>query len=160
MLIPDSTQTVSPRTSFTCDGNVTKWIIRWQESSSSSLSFPEIQVWRFSNEANATFQLVGNTAITAELGATRAIADRVFEFTVDPPLPVQAGDVLGIYRPESRIRLYYGAEESNEVLYQTVASSLTVFPDPTPTVSTISRVLLISVEVGRCLFVLSAYHQA
>ena len=158
ILIPESTQTVSPHTSFTCDGNVTKWIVHWQESSSGS--FPEIQVWRFSNEANTVSQLVGSTAITAEPGATRAIAHRVFEFTVDPPLPVQAGDVLGVYLPESRIRLYYGAKESNEVLYQTVASSLTIFPDPIPTVRSISRVLLISAEVGRFLFVLSAYYQA
>ena len=157
----ESTQSVSPHTSFTCNGNVTKWIMRWIPFISSSMNFPELQVWRPSNEANATFQLVGSTAITADPGATRTIADFVFEFTVNPPLPVQAGDVLGIYQPaESRIRLYSGAIQSNEVLFQIVSSSLTIFPEPTLAVRSMSRVPLISAEVGRFLFVLAACSQA
>ena len=160
MLFFENTQSVSPHTSFTCNGNVTKWIMRWIQVTSSSMNFPELQVWRPSNEANVTFQLVGSTAITADPGATRAIADFVFEFTVNPPLPVQAGDVLGIYQPESRIRLFSGAIQSNEVLFQIVSSSLTIFPEPTPTVRPLSRVPLISAEVGRFLFVLAACSQA
>ena len=125
--------------------------MRWLEDTAIiNLIYPELQVWRSSNEANATLQLIGSTAITGEPGATRAIANNVYEFTVDPPLPVQAGDVLGIYRPESRIMLYAGAklEGSNEVLLQTTASRLRAFPDPALTVESIFRVPLISAEVG------------
>ena len=155
--IPKSTQIVSPHNSFTCDGNVTKWIMRWQQISFMTSSFPELQVWRPSNEANATFQLVGRTAITADPGATRDIADNVFEFTVNPPLPVQAGDVLGIYQPaESRIKLFYEPEGSNKALFQSGVNNLSIFPNSPLTVESIMRAPLISAEVGRCLFVLAA----
>ena len=130
--------------------------MRWIEIAETiNNSFPELQVWRPSNEANATFQLVGSTTITADSRATRAIAIDVYEFTVDPPLPVLAGDVLGIYQPESRITLYFGAEQSNEVLYQSAASSLSIFPEPPLRVLSHSRFPLISAEVGWCWFVLS-----
>ena len=150
-LFSKNTQSVSPHTSFTCDGNVTKWIMRWLEDTAIvNLIYPELQVWRSSNDANATLQLIGSMAITGELGATRAIANNVYEFTVDPPLSVQAGDVLGIYRPESRIMLFAGAEleGSNEILLQTTASRPRTFPDPALTVESIFRVPLISAEVG------------
>ena len=147
------TQIVSPHTSFTCNGNVTKWIMRWVEMAETianrNLSFPELQVWRPSNGESAILWLVGSTAITADPRATRAIANDVYEFTVDPPLPVQAGDVLGIYQPQSRITLYFRALESTEILFQTTASRLSTFPDPALTVeSEFRRVPLISVEVG------------
>ena len=159
--IPESTQIVSPHNSFTCDGIVTKWIMRWQQIRFIGSSFPELQVWRSSNEANATFQLVGSTTFTAGPGAMRIIAINVVEFTVYPPLPVQAGDVLGIYQPaESRIRLFYEPEGSNEALFQSGVNHLSMFPNSPLTVESTMRVPLISAEVGRCLFVLAECYQA
>ena len=155
--IRESTQIVSPHNNFTCDGNVTKWIMRWQEIRFTGLSFPELQVWRSSYETNATFQLVGSTTFTTDPGATRIIAINVLEFTVNPPLSVQAGDVLGIYQPaESRIRLFYEPEGSNEALFQSGVNNLSIFPNSSLTVESTMRVPLISAEVGRCLFVLAA----
>ena len=55
---------------------------------------------------------VGNTT----LFATRSNSSRLYEFPVEPSLPFQRGDILGIFQPSnslSRLRIYYRIGSGN-----------------------------------------------
>ena len=146
-------QNISPHINFTCSGSVTKWILgRSGAGGTRRGQFPELQVWRASTETGYDFQLVGGTMIDFSVAHVE-VASQVFEYLVDPPLQVEAGDVLGIFQPmenESRLWSWYeGAEGSIETLYQTTTSRLDQFPaPPLPAVQTHSYLPLVTVEVG------------
>ena len=70
----------------------------------SATQYPELQVWR---NMTGTFEKVGNTDNTEPVQTAYL---NVYEYVLDPPLPVLAGDVLGIYQPpedESRVHLTF-----------------------------------------------------
>ena len=56
-------------------------------------SYPELQIWRPS----------GDTTYSKEQSTTimpmSQEGDRVYEFPVEPPLPFQPGDILGVRQP-------------------------------------------------------------
>ena len=70
----------------------------------SATQYPELQVWR---NMTGTFVKVGNTG---NMEPVQTAYLNVYEYVLDPPLPVLAGDVLGIYQPpenESRVHLTF-----------------------------------------------------
>ena len=87
-------QQITPDMRFTCDGVITSWIIGADFNSSNSL-FPEFQVWR--NVGNNTYQKIHGTV--AELPTKTATY--VYVFSDFQPLPILAGDVVGIFTPNS-----------------------------------------------------------
>ena len=103
-------QRIIPSLRFDCDGAITKWIVRasWR---SDAQSFPELQLWRNSSR-NGVYTKVGNTTlIIAESNASR-----LYEFAVEPSLPFQTGDILGIFQPSnsrSRLRILHRTGSGN-----------------------------------------------
>ena len=90
----ESRQQITPDMRFTCDGVITSWIIGADWNRSNSL-FPEFQVWR--NVWNNMYQKIHGTV--AEL-PTRTTTS-VYVFSDFQPVPVMAGDVLGIFTPNN-----------------------------------------------------------
>jgi len=100
----DRAQRIIPSLYFTCDGAISKWIIRAQWNGGGT-AFPDLQLWR-SSSGNGVYTKVGNTT----LSATAESSSSVYELAVRPSLPFQRGDVLGIFQPSaqlSRLRIHY-----------------------------------------------------
>ena len=100
----DQAQRIIPSLNFTCDGAVSKWIIRAQWNGGGT-AFPDLQLWR-SSSGNGVYTKVGNTT----LSATSQTSSSVYELAVRPSLPFRRGDTLGIFQPSSsrsRLRIHY-----------------------------------------------------
>ena len=98
----DRAQRIIPSLNFSCDGAISKWIIRAQWNGGGT-AFPDLQVWR---SGNGVYTKVGNTT----LSATAESSSSVYELAVKPSLPFQRGDTLGIFQPSgnrSRLRIHY-----------------------------------------------------
>jgi len=121
-------QRVIPSLNFTCDGAISKWIIRARWNGGGT-AFPDLQLWR-SSSGNGVYTKVGNTT----LSATAENSSSVYELAVKPSLPFQRGDVLGIFQPNgplSRLRIYYRTGSGNPwnfVFRPPAASSVTEPP--------------------------------
>jgi len=148
-------QRIIPSLNFTCDGAISKWIIRalWNDSGT---AFPDLQIWRSSN-GNGVYTKVGNTT----LSATAENTSSVYELAVKPSLPFQRGDVLGIFQPNgplSRLRIHYRTENGtpqNFVFRPPAASSVTEPPleSFTTTNMTQNALPLVTVEICKpCFF--------
>ena len=110
-------QLIIPNTTFTRNGSVVRWTFAAQYSASAP-QYPELQVWR--ENTTDTYVKVGNTR-NMEPAQTAYL--NVFEYVLDPPLQVVAGDVLGIHQPSSansRLHLLF-LENSNYVNWYTAA---------------------------------------
>ena len=90
----DRRQQITPDMKFTCDGIIIKWIIgaEWSQESDDTL-YPELQLWR--EIGNDTYQKINGTLITIETQSD----DGVYEYDNFPPIPFQAGDILGVFLP-------------------------------------------------------------
>ena len=142
-------QSVAPGIKFTCDANVTKWIMDANFANDTNLN-SELQVWRPKNVSAGRYRRVYTT------GALPFVDDGLYEFPVVPPLTVQAGDVLGIYRPFTRVifGIYYESDAGAGILHQTTTFSHHEFPDPHLTVQSHTLLPLVTVEVGMLFTVL------
>ena len=89
----DIYQTLVPAISFTCSGTLTKWTIVASTVGGGS-RFPELQIWR--NDAGNTYDISATSEITESHSTS---TPHVYEFSPDPPLQFQAGDVLGVFTP-------------------------------------------------------------
>ena len=102
IIIRDNQQRLFPDITFTCNGSITNWIIG--ASVGIGALFPELQIWRNTGGASFTkevFSLISNVTV---------INNNVVEFTPNPPLEFQEGDILGVYQPlsdDSALVVYY-----------------------------------------------------
>ena len=104
-------QLIMPGMTFTSSGSVVRWTFAAQYRASAT-QYPELQVWR--ENTTGTYVKIGNTS-NMEPNQTAYL--NVYEYVLDPPLQVLAGDVLGIYLPSSsssRIHLS-SMSDSNQV---------------------------------------------
>ena len=94
-------QQISPEMRFTCDGNITKWIIGANYDENRNL-YPELQIWR--NTGNETYRKINGTFIELQT----PVSSRFYEYEDFSPIPVKSGDILGIFLPfftSSKLRL-------------------------------------------------------
>ena len=96
-------QQLTPDMRFLSDGFITKWIVGadWHEDSDDVL-YPELQLWR--NCKNSTYKKINGTLITQ----FTENANGVYEYDDFSPIPFQAGDILGMFLPQtgnSKLRL-------------------------------------------------------
>ena len=96
---------IFPDISFTCSGNLTKWIVGGTVGSALG---GEVQIWRRNNGSENDYTKVGYSI----LNATDPDNDNVYEHIPDPPLEFQEGDILGVYQQRMndsniRMRVYY-----------------------------------------------------
>ena len=101
LFIPDfvymyGRQLIIPSMTFTSSGSVVRWTFAARYRASAT-QYPELQVWR--ENTTGTYVKVGSTG-NMEPAQTAYL--NVYEYVLDPPLQVLAGDVLGIYQPSSR----------------------------------------------------------
>ena len=85
----------------------------------SATQYPELQVWR--ETTTGRYVKVGNTS---NMEPIQTAYLNVYEYVLDPPLQVLAGDVLGIYQPpsaNSRLHLLF-LENSSYVNWYTDVS--------------------------------------
>ena len=145
-------QQISPDIRFTCDGMITKWIIGVNWNISGSL-YPELQIWRSSG--NNKYQKINGTLIDIETENK----EQVYEYDNFPPIPFQAGDILGVFIPpdvESKLRLSAESGHGHTNYYIPTADSDTVSPydsidlqQDTPQVSSSVYHPLVTVEISK-----------
>ena len=116
-------QQITPDMRFTCDGMITKWIIGadWGNHKDDIL-FPELQIWR--SNGDDEYLKINGTVIN-----TRS-EDRVYEYPVSL-IPVQAGDILGVFIPRnsrSKIRLRVESGRGPINYYIPTDNSVTISP--------------------------------
>ena len=144
-------QQITPDIEFTCDGMITKWIVggAWNNN---GILYPELQLWR--NSGDDMYQKINGTFIDVETENE----ERIYEYDNFPPIPFQAGDILGVFiplGPESKFRLR--AEEGHgHTNYYIPTSDSTVSPhdsidlrQDTPQVLSSVYHPLVTVEIGK-----------
>lgn len=83
---------ITPDMNFTCDGMITKWIIGARFWKYDTL-FPELQLWR--KIGNGSYHKINGTLLITETYSD----NRVYEYNNSPPIPFQAGDIVGLFIP-------------------------------------------------------------
>ena len=114
-----SRQLIIPGITFTSSGSVVRWTFAARYRTSAT-QYPELQVWR--ENTTGTYVKVGSTG---NMEAAQTAYLNVFEYVLDPPLQVLAGDVLGIYQPSSRnsrVHLLF-LSDSNHINWDTEVST-------------------------------------
>ena len=150
-------QQITPDMKFTCDGIITKWIIgaEWSQESDDTL-YPELQLWR--EIGNDTYQKINGTLITIETQSD----DCVYEYDNFPPIPFQAGDILGVFIPPvNDSRLTFKSEKERGLTNYYILTGYNVTTSPyktinlhqnTPPVQSSVYHPLVTVEI-RCEFI-------
>ena len=111
-------QLIIPNTTFTQNGSVVRWTFAARYRPSAT-QYPELQVWR--ENTTGRYVKVGSTD---NMEPIQTAYLNVYEYVLDPPLQVLAGDVLGIYQPSStnsRLQLLF-LSDSNLVNWYTEVS--------------------------------------
>ena len=98
-------QRIIPGIRFTCTGMLTKWIIGAQRTLTQTTNHLQLQIWRRRSRTSNTFDRTNFNDLT-DLNATDDL--NVYEYTPNPPLQVQANDLLGLFQPRSTdTQVYY-----------------------------------------------------
>ena len=114
----DDQQLLFPSFSFMCNGSIVKWIFRAEKWNSGCNEFPELQVWRPAE--GSTYEKVNSTQVTV----TDESESEVYEYSLEVPLLVQPGDVLGLLQPDkgvSRLRVAY--DDNGDSVYYVFSGS-------------------------------------
>ena len=167
----DRRQQITPDLRFTCDGMITKWIIG-ADWNMHNPEYPELQVWR--NVGNTTYRLINGTVIESP----QESSNRIYEYDNFSPIPVQAGDILGVFMGLSQLNILSEETGNNPVNYYLETSNATPYSmidtmQRSPSVGSQGYHPLVSVEIGKgyhkcvqnkvdygCLFLqLSPHHQ-
>ena len=148
-------QQISPDITFTCEGLITKWILGadWDENEE---LYPELQVWR--NAGNDTFHKINGTVINIMSKSPT----RIYEYDNFPPIPVLAGDILGVFIPEtlSSKLLLWSERDNGPTVYYVNTGSATESPvdaidlQHMPSLSSATYLPLVTVEISKCCILL------
>ena len=148
----DKRQQITPDMKFTCDGMITKWIIGAKWGGGAAL-YPELQLWR--KIGDDTYQKINGTLIAIETESD----DGIYEYDNFPPIPFQAGDILGVFIPpfgQSKLRVrsesrndstnyFISTGEYDMSPYETIDLQNT-----TPQVNSVVYHPLVTVEISEC----------
>ncbi len=145
-------QRIVPEISFTCGGTVDKWTVAGDWEGDSNLL--EIQVWR--EATDGVYTKVGYSS----LDFASEQNSQIYEHTVSGnSITVQAGDILGIFQPESsQLELYYAntygptnyyIDTSNDRKRRATTAPSGDFDINGDSVSTANNMPLVTVEVSK-----------
>ena len=111
-------QMIFPNITFTCSGEIVKWIMaaKWNDDDHhhDHDEYPQLQIWR--PLEGSTYERIHST----DLSTTTEENDEVYEFPVNPHLPFQRGDILGVLQPDagdSRLQVRYDSGDEYSVSY-------------------------------------------
>ena len=92
----DNQQLIFPNISFTCSGQVVKWrmAVRLNNANPRRTRFPKLQIWR--PLGGGVYEKQHSTEIYINSEENNV---GVYNFSVDPSLPFQSGDILGVRQP-------------------------------------------------------------
>ena len=144
-------QLIFPDIRFTCSGVLVKWIVGGEWNENTVDVYPDLQIWR--PMGDSTYMRVHSTTISAALESE----NDVYEFAVSPPIPVQPGDVLGVFQPwsgRSRLQVDYDSSGRSMSYYMTIESDQvepshsTIAIDSAQGLITGATLPLVSVETG------------
>ena len=90
------TQQITPDMTFTCNGAITKWIFATGLMINAPRS-AEFQLWR--NTGSDVYEKINGTLINM---TEIEVSVHIYEYDAFPPIPVQAGDILGVFLPSSQ----------------------------------------------------------
>ena len=141
---------IFPDITFTCSGEVVRWIMGGNFIRLGN-KFLELHIWRPSG--GSIYQRVNSTFIT--LSILNDENDYVHEYTVDPPLPFQPGDILGLFHPdyrETQLRLDYDSDGTSLYYVRSLSmseSGNSLFDISGEDVTTLVGVPLVSAGIGK-----------
>ena len=90
-------QVLIPKMYFSCAGRLTKWIFlaEWEGNSK---AYTELQIWRKVNVNESVYQKVETTTIRV----MNESSNKIYEYSVEPPLDILDGDIVGYFQPKKR----------------------------------------------------------
>ena len=140
---------VVPDWNFNCSGNITSLLLG-VDIRTGETEYPEVQTWRRNGNQ---FTRVDSRTIVLSPG--NFSASGVFQYHLTTPLPVVAGDMIGVYQPNdgsSVVRIYYKTNDPDapESYRVRKMESSTTFHDSTP--DTLQEYILLSVITGMITF--------
>ena len=95
---------IFPDISFMCSGNLTMWIIAGKTD---VMVGAELQIWRRGTTSmdQNNYTLVGSSVLPVSSNSFVG----VYNYTPNPPLAFQEGDILGVYQRNGsdRVQVYY-----------------------------------------------------
>ena len=106
----DNELRVIPGMSFTCSGTITSLLLGVDVKTfvaDSTDQYPEVQVWRYSSLFKSYYR---RQRQQIRLAVGNFSTDGVLHYNLNPPMPIESGDVLGVYQPrhnESVVQLFY-----------------------------------------------------
>lgn len=118
-------QCLFPDIRFTCNGLISKWIVGAGIVGNSSTSLTELQIWRRDSIKENRFTKVNYSVLPLTMQAVGSNTN-VFEYTPNPPLEFQEGDILGVYQPrqqDSQLAVYYQENDGPENYRQIIGDS-------------------------------------
>ena len=97
---------------FNCSTNITSVIVGGdlRRVTDSRHFFPSVQIWRPQVADPNQYNLVPDSERTIYYSTNNVSTNGVFEYPLDPPIPVQSGNRLAISQPpqgNSTFRVYY-----------------------------------------------------
>ena len=141
--INDERLVLFPDIIFTCSGMVVKWIMGGERESFQG-EFSELQIWRLTG--GSVYQKITGTVISLLSDED----DNVYEYTVNPPLPFQTGDILGLFQPdETALQLHYDSDDDSSIYYVSEFGNSDVFDVNGENVDTRRGLPLVTVEIGK-----------
>ena len=138
-------QMIFPDITFSCSGEVVKWTVaeKWDED---KMNPPELQIWRRSEDSNNNYMKLNSTIISP--GSKED--DEVYEYTVNPPLPFQPGDILGVLqRDDSKLKVRYEKDGDSVYYYSEARENNEVFDINGTSISTETDLPLVTAEIGK-----------
>lgn len=98
---------------FTCNGAITSLLLGVDVMKTMGMrkKYPQVQAWREDKNTPRVYYRVYSEEIILAEGEFSP--DGVLQYTLNPPIQFQTGDVLGVYQPEQKesvVQLYYKLE--------------------------------------------------
>ena len=112
--------------------------------------FPSIQIWRLIPNRLISYHLLPGSNRTIYYSTNNVSTNGVFEYPLDPPIPVQSGDVLAISQPpqeNSIFRVYYIQSVVNFDSYVHINSQTDAYLSGSPNTSDLVLVYPITGEL-------------
>ena len=138
---------VVPNWIFTCNSTITS-ILLGVDIITGETEYPEVQTWRRNGNQ---FTRIDSRMIILSPG--NFSASGVFQYHLTTPLPVVAGDMIGVYQPRedrSVVRIYYKTSDPDAPASYTITNqgqSPTTFPTST-SLDTAPEYILLSAITG------------
>ena len=149
---------------FNCSAYITSLIlgIDIREATNKRNLFPSVQVFRPNGNSNDQYSLVTGSKRVIYYSTSNFSTSGVFEYPLNPPIPVMSGDLLAVSQPsqeDSVVRVYYISDitaNSHEFSYGDTNVDLT---DEDPTTDQLMLVYPVTSKTHtHCIIELFYYH--